>query len=90
MPERSARVANTLCAIAVSQRRGCRDRRLANPPRSGHLAAHARKPATRDEAIALAHMQYAYCNDIVDQGTESISRLAAELMAHDWWFFWWD
>jgi hypothetical protein len=49
-----------------------------------------RKPATRDEAIALAHVQYAYCNDIVDQGTESISRLAAELMAHDWWFFWWD
>lgn len=49
-----------------------------------------RKPATRDEAIALAHVQYAYCKDIVDQGTESISRLAAELMAHDWWFFWWD
>lgn len=50
----------------------------------------SRKPATRDEAIALAHVQYAYCYDIVDQGTHSISRLAAELMAHDWWFFWWD
>lgn len=50
----------------------------------------ARKPATRDEAIQLARVQYAYCNDIVDQGTGSYSVLAAELMAHDWWFFWWD
>lgn len=50
----------------------------------------SRKPTTDAEAIALAYMQYAYCKDIVDQGTESISRLAAELTAHDWWFFWWD
>lgn len=50
----------------------------------------ARKPVTRSEAIELARVQYAYCNDIVDQGTESLSALAAELMAHDWWFFWWD
>jgi hypothetical protein len=27
---------------------------------------------------------------IVDQGTGSYSVLAAELMAHEWWFFWWD
>lgn len=50
----------------------------------------ARKPAARGEAIELARLQYAYCNDIVDQGTNSLSALAAELMAHDWWFFWWD
>lgn len=50
----------------------------------------ARKPVARSEAIELARVQYAYCNDIVDQGTESLSSLAAELMAHDWWFFWWD
>jgi hypothetical protein len=50
----------------------------------------ARKPSTRDEALDLARLQYAYCNDIVDQGTESLKALAAELMAHDWWFFWWD
>lgn len=50
----------------------------------------ARKPVARSEAIELARMQYAYCNDIVDQGTESLSALAADLMAHDWWFFWWD
>jgi Domain of unknown function (DUF4253) len=49
-----------------------------------------RKPATRDEAIELARVQYAYCADIVDQGCGSYSVLAAQLMAHDWWFFWWD
>jgi hypothetical protein len=50
----------------------------------------ARKPAARGEAVELARVQYAYCNDIVDQGTYSLSALAAELMAHNWWFFWWD
>jgi hypothetical protein len=50
----------------------------------------ARKPTTRDEAIELARVQYAYCSDIVDQGTRSYSVLAAGLMADDWWFFWWD
>ena len=47
----------------------------------------ARKPATRDEALELARVQYAYCNDIIDQGTRSYSVLAAGLMADDWWFF---
>ncbi|MFZ5783715.1 MAG: DUF4253 domain-containing protein [Pseudomonadota bacterium] len=50
----------------------------------------ARKPATCEEAIALARLQHVYCSDIVEQGTETISVLAAGLMAHDWWFFWWD
>jgi hypothetical protein len=50
----------------------------------------ARKPATRDEALELARVQHAYCNDIVDQGTDCLSVLAADLMAHNWWYFWWD
>jgi hypothetical protein len=50
----------------------------------------ARKPATRDEAIEVARVQHAYCNDIVDQGTYSLSALAIDLMAHNWWYFWWD
>jgi hypothetical protein len=50
----------------------------------------ARKPATRDEALELARVQHAYCNDIVDQGTYSLRALATELMAHNWWYFWWD
>jgi Domain of unknown function (DUF4253) len=50
----------------------------------------ARKPATREEAVELAKLQYVYCNDIIDQGVGSYNALAAELMAHHWWFFWWD
>ncbi|UPK00766.1 DUF4253 domain-containing protein [Bradyrhizobium sp. 170] len=49
-----------------------------------------RKPVTREEALDLARVQYAYCNDIIDQGVGSYRALAAELMAHNWWFFWWD
>lgn len=49
-----------------------------------------RRPADREEALRLAHEQYAYCGDIVDQGVESVSALAAALMASDWWYFWWD
>lgn len=50
----------------------------------------ARRPTTRGEAIDLARLQYAYCSDIVDQGLDDLSALAAALMADDWWFFWWD
>jgi hypothetical protein len=50
----------------------------------------SRKPAMREEALELARVQYAYCSDIIDQGVGSYRALAAGLMAHDWWFFWWD
>jgi hypothetical protein len=50
----------------------------------------ARPPASRDEAINLALEQYAYCSDIVDQGTETVDRLAAEILGQPRWFFWWD
>jgi hypothetical protein len=50
----------------------------------------ARMPATRDEALHLAREQYAYCSDIVDQGTNTLSALAATLMVDPWWYFWWD
>ena len=50
----------------------------------------AQRPADREEALRLAREHYIYCNDIVDQGTENLSMLAAVLMASDWWFFWWD
>jgi len=49
-----------------------------------------RRPESRDEALALAREQYVYCNDIIDQGVETYSALAATLMASDWWYFWWD
>lgn len=50
----------------------------------------ATKPKTRDEALALARQQYIYCADIIDQGVQTYSALGAELMANDWWYFWWD
>ena len=50
----------------------------------------SRRPATCEEAIDLARVQHAYCNDIIDQGVGSYRALAGELMAHDWWYFWWD
>jgi hypothetical protein len=50
----------------------------------------ASKPKTREEALTLAHEQYVYCADIIDQGVETYSALAADLIANDWWYFWWD
>jgi hypothetical protein len=49
-----------------------------------------RRPSNRAEALDLAREQYSYCSDIVEQGVGSLSALAAALMEHDWWFFWWD
>ena len=49
-----------------------------------------RRPWTRKAAIELAWEQYWYCNDIVDQGCDTISELAADLMVSPDWFFWWD
>lgn len=50
----------------------------------------ARPPATREEAMSLARQQYAYCYDIVLQGTETLENLAAGLVNAPVWFFWWD
>lgn len=47
-------------------------------------------PKTREAALALARDQYVYCADIIDQGYGTYSALAANLMADDWWYFWWD
>jgi hypothetical protein len=50
----------------------------------------ARRPATREAALELAREHYLFCNDIVEQGTDTLNGLAAYLAADDWWFFWWD
>lgn len=47
-------------------------------------------PTEPQAAIRLAIEQYAYCSDIVDQGTETIEGLAAEILGQRRWFFWWD
>lgn len=49
-----------------------------------------RRPADQQTALALARELFAYCPDIVDQGTDDLATLAAILMVSDWWFFWWD
>lgn len=49
-----------------------------------------RRPGTREEALGLAREQYIYCEDIIDQGIGTYRALAADLMANDWWYFWWD
>jgi Domain of unknown function (DUF4253) len=49
-----------------------------------------KRPADRKAALSLAREQYDYCSDIVDQGVETLSNLAAGLMSSDWWYFWWD
>lgn len=50
----------------------------------------ARRPTDRAAALALAREMWAYCPDIVDQGTGDLATLAATLMVSDGWFFWWD
>jgi hypothetical protein len=47
-----------------------------------------RRPDSRGDALTLAREQYLYCNDIVDQGVETLSALAAYLMADEWWYAW--
>jgi hypothetical protein len=48
------------------------------------------RPPTRKAALELAREQYVYCSDIVEQGAQTLSALAAVLMESDWWYFWWD
>ena len=47
-------------------------------------------PSTKNEAIALARQQYLYCQDIVEQGTETLEALAWTLLRGRVWYFWWD
>lgn len=50
----------------------------------------SRPPKTREDALCLAQEQYLYCPDIVEQGCDSIPRLASTLIDADYWYFWWD
>jgi hypothetical protein len=49
-----------------------------------------RPPQKRDAALELAKQQYSYCTDIVSQGVETLSALAACLIRGRTWYFWWD
>jgi hypothetical protein len=47
-------------------------------------------PQDEQQAMDLAWEQYLYCQDIVIQGCETISNLAATLLKSPYWYFWWD
>jgi Domain of unknown function (DUF4253) len=49
-----------------------------------------KRPQNRAEALELALEMFAYCPDIVVQGTETVEALAASLLESDYWYFWWD
>lgn len=49
-----------------------------------------RPPTERRAALELAHQQYLYCPDLVDQGMGEVELLAALLLEGRSWFFWWD
>ena len=44
----------------------------------------------RSAAIGLALEQYAFCNDIIDQGFQELCVLADTLTKSSVWSFWWD
>ncbi|MCU0914498.1 MAG: DUF4253 domain-containing protein [Planctomycetes bacterium] len=50
----------------------------------------SRPPSEREAALALAREQFVYSPDIVMQGTQTLSALAAALCGGTTWFFWWD
>ncbi len=50
----------------------------------------AKPPIDKNEAMELAMQQFAYCYDIVEQGTETIANLAGSLVNSNNWYFWWD
>lgn len=55
------------------------------------LQLYAPVPVTlRTDAMQLAEEHYAFCNDIVDQGTGTIGNLAGLLSDSHIWYFWWD
>ena len=54
------------------------------------LEYYIEKPVGSEEAMALASEQYAFCNDLIDQGFESIGFLADSIRKSKYWSFWWD
>ncbi len=54
------------------------------------LEFSARPIKDKNAALGAALEQYAFCQDIVDQGVGTIGRLAGGLMQSSVWYFWWD
>jgi hypothetical protein len=56
----------------------------------GHDFLEGRFTAPLKDAAQLAKSIYEFCPDVVDQGTETVQRLAAELKKTKRLFLWWD
>jgi len=50
----------------------------------------AEPPTTDTATLTLAKEHFAYCEDIVSQGTMTVARLAQILHQSNHWYFWWD
>lgn len=77
--------------VMVSALRSWRDRYGAELLGFSHDTMNlrvARGPQSRPEAIELAGEHYLFCSDQLNEVT--LVELAACLIEHDWWFFWWD
>ena len=50
------------------------------------------EPISKDEAMEVAQEHYAFCNDRLDQCTQSgtLGEVADSLWQSKVWFFWWD
>jgi len=47
-------------------------------------------PSEQKDALKLAREHFAYCYDIVEQGTGTVGKLASSLQGSKIWYFWWD
>ncbi len=49
-----------------------------------------RPPNDQPSALKLAHEQFAYCPDVVEEDTGALTEHAASLLKSGVWLFWWD
>ena len=47
-------------------------------------------PQDPESARKLARQQFIYCPDIVQQGFETMGKLAASVLKGRYWYVWWD
>ena len=88
-PEELLEAAREIDAPVWLKEREAENDRYTRPVFRGDWPAVA-KPATKEEALALAWEQFVYCPDIVTQGTETVEVLAAALLNGPVWLFLWD
>ncbi|HYE63363.1 MAG TPA: DUF4253 domain-containing protein [Phycisphaerales bacterium] len=49
-----------------------------------------RPPMTEEGSMELAWEHFLYCQDIIEQDTDTVGNLAGMMKGCPWWFFWWD